>query len=114
MKRDDQIEGLTYLLTLGVRVLTVMEFVLRRSLQKDQTKLPGLHPENKTKMTDTPTAERILKAFADVSLTIIQNAAGEDILRRLTPLSELQKDILQRLGLDAALYEQLEIQTIGN
>ncbi len=114
VKLNDQIEGLTYLLTLGVRVLTVMEFVLRRSLQNDHAKLPGLHPENKTKMTDTPTAERILKAFADVSLTIIQNAAGEDILRRLTPLSELQKDILQRLGLDAALYEQLEIQTIGN
>jgi len=114
VKLNDQIEGLTYLLTLGVRVLTVMEFVLRRSLQNDHAKLPGLHPENKTKMTDTPTAERILKAFANVSLTIIQNAAGEDILRRLTPLSGLQKDILQRLGLDAALYGQLEIQTIGN
>src|SRR2546428_2779156 len=114
VKLNEQIEGLTYLLTLGVRVLTVMEFVLRRSLQNDHAKLPGLHPENKTKMTDTPTAERILKAFANVSLTIIQNAAGEDILRRLTPLSGLQKDILQRLGLDAALYGQLEIQTIGN
>jgi len=114
VKLNDQIEGLTYLLTLGVRVLTVMEFVLRRSLQNDHAKLPGLHPENKTKMTDTPTAERLLKAFANVSLTIIQNAAGEDILRRLTPLSGLQKDILQRLGLDAALYGQLEIQAIGN
>jgi transposase len=114
VKLNDQIEGLTYLLTLGVRVLTVMEFVLRRALQTDQTKLPGLHPENKQKMTDKPTAERILKAFADVSLTIIKNAVGEEILRRLTPLSALQKDILQRLGLDAALYEQLEIQTIGN
>src|SRR2546427_8423422 len=40
-----------------------------------------------------PTAERILKAFSDISLTIIQNAAGEDILRRLTPLSGLQEDI---------------------
>jgi hypothetical protein len=47
-------------------------------------------------------------------LTIIKNAAGEDILRRLTPLSGLQEDILQRLGLGAALYGQLEIQTIGN
>src|SRR5438128_7823166 len=47
VKLNDQIEGLTYLLTLGVRVLTVMEFVLRRSLQTDQTKLPGLHPEHK-------------------------------------------------------------------
>jgi transposase len=114
VKLNDQIEGLTYLLTLGVRVLTVMEFVLRRSLQTDQTKLPGLHPEHKTKMTDKPTAERILKAFADVSLTILKNAAGEEILRRLTPLSGLQEDILQRLGLGATLYAQLEIQAMRN
>src|SRR5438128_1672335 len=114
VKLNEQIEGLTYLLTLGVRVLTVMEFVLRRSLQNDHAKLPGLHPENKTKMTDTPTAERILKAFVDVSLTIIKNAAGEDILRRLTPRSAVQEDILQRLGLGASLYRQLEIQEMGN
>src|SRR2546430_2303195 len=110
---NEQIEGLTYLLTLGVRVLTVMEFVLRRSLQHEQASLPSLHPENKHKRTDTPTAERILKAFSGISLTIIKNTAGEDILRRLTPLSGLQEDILQRLGLGATLYGQLEIQTIG-
>jgi len=46
-----------------------------------------LHPENKPKRTDQPTAERILKAFAAMSLTIIKHAAREDILRRLTPLS---------------------------
>jgi transposase len=114
VKLNDQIEGLTYLLTLGVRVLTVMEFVLRRSLQTEQTTLPGLHPENQTKMTDKPTAERLLKAFADISLTIIKNAVGEEILRRLTPLSGVQEDILQRLGLGTALYRQLEIQEIGN
>ncbi len=114
VKLNDQIEGLTHLLTLGVRVLTVMEFVLRRSLQNDQATLPGLHPENKQKMTDKPTVERILKAFSNVSLTIVKNAAGEEILRRLTPLSGLQEDILQRQGLSTALYGQLEIQEIGN
>ena len=64
-----------------------MEFVLRHSLQNAQAQLPGLHPENRTKMTDTPTAERLLKAFSEVSLTIVKTAAGEEILRRLTPLS---------------------------
>ncbi len=61
-----------------------------------------------------PTAERLLKAFSAVSLTSIKHAAGEDSLRRLTPLSGVQEDILQRLGLGAALYGQLEIQEIGN
>jgi hypothetical protein len=63
-------------------------------------------------MTDKPTAERILTAFSAISLTIIKNAAGKDILRRLTPLSGLQEEILQRLGLEVTLYRQLEIQAI--
>jgi transposase len=113
VKRNEQIEGLTYLLTLGVRVLTVTEFVLRRSLEQAQASLPSLHPENKHKVTNKPTAERILKAFSGISLTIIKHAAGEEILRRLTPLSGVQEDILQRLGLGATLYAQLEIQAIG-
>src|SRR5256886_17202676 len=112
VKRNEQIEGITYLLTLGVRVLTVLEFVLRRSLESEHAKLPGLHPENKQKMADKPTAERILQAFRNISLTIIKNGAGEEILRRLTPLSGGQEAILQRLGLGANLYQQLEIQNI--
>ena len=86
VKLNEHIEGLTYLLTLGVRVLTVTEFVLRRSLEQDQVRLPGLHPEHKHKRTDQPTAERILQAFTDLSLPIIKKAAGADSLRRLTPL----------------------------
>src|SRR2546428_2561064 len=112
VKRNEQIEGLTYLLTLGVRVLTVLEFVLRRSLEQEQATLPGLHPENKQKMADKPTAERLLKAFTDVPLSIITHAAGEEILRRLTPLSRVQEALLQRLGLGTNLYRQLEIQNM--
>lgn len=114
VKLNDHIEGLTYLLTLGIRVVTVMEFVLRRSLQNEQATLPGLHPENKQKMTDKPTAERLLQAFRGVSLTMIQHTAGEEVLRQLTPLSGVQEDILQRLGLGPSLYRQLEIQAIRN
>src|SRR2546427_284504 len=47
-----------------------MEFVLRRSLETAQASLPGLHPENKHKMTDKPTAERILKAFSDIHVRV--------------------------------------------
>jgi transposase len=114
VKLNEQIEGLTYLLTLGVRVLTVMEFVLRRSLAQDQVHLPNMHPENKQKSTDRPTAERLLHAFAGVSLTIIEHATGEEILRRITPLSGVQEAILQRLGLSTNLYWQLEIQHMGS
>ena len=55
----------------------------------------------------------MLKAFSAISLTLIKTAAGEDMLRRLTPWSGVQEDILQRLGLGATLYGQLEMQAIG-
>jgi hypothetical protein len=45
-------------------------------------------------------------------LTIIKNGAGEEILRRLTPLSGVQEAILQRLGLGTNLYRQLHYQTL--
>jgi transposase len=112
--QDDHIEGLTYLRTLGVRVLTVTEFVLRRALAPEQTTLPGLHPENTRTRTGTPTAERLLHAFAGVSLTIRQSATGEEILRRMTPFSGGQETILHRLGLGTQLYRQLAIQNMGS
>lgn len=107
VKRDEQIEGMTYLLMLGVRVLTLVEFVVRRSLQADNAKLPGLHPENRTKETEKPTAERILKAFSGMTLTIIQDASGQELLRHLPALSAVQQAVLDRLGLDS-VYAQFQ------
>ena len=102
VKRNDQIEGLCHLLSLVVRVLTLTEYVVRQSLQTDKVKLPGLHPENQRKETDKPTAERILKAFDGITLTIIQGANGNEVLRWLSPLTVVQQTILNSLGLDGA------------
>ncbi len=83
VKREDQIVGKAHLLTVAVKMYTLIEFVVRRSLQKDNEKLGGLHPENMKKQTDTPTAERILKAFSKINLYIIES--GEMIVRTLSP-----------------------------
>ena len=114
VKLEDQIEGLTYLLTLGVRVLTVMEFTLQRSLKREQASLAGLHLENRKKRTDQPSAERVLKAFSKVTLTIMTDRQGTEMGRWLSPLSVVQHDILYHLGLDRSLYSQLEIQNTRN
>jgi len=107
VKRDDQIIGLTHLLTLGVRVLTLVEFLVQRALQADHVQLPGLYPENPKKHTDKPTAERILKAFSGITLTRIQDATGRTLLQWLTPLSTVQQAILDRLEL-GGLYAQIQ------
>ena len=108
VRKDDQIEGLTYLLTLCVRVLTLIEFVVRRSLKEEKTGLAGMHPENRKKINDKPSAERILKAFSKINLTIILDQAGNVVVRSLKPLSDLQIEIIQRLNLDPLVYYGLE------
>jgi len=108
VKKKDQIVGMTNLLSLAVRVMTLAQYTVRRSLRKDQAKLKGLHSENPKKLTDTPTAERLLKAFSKITLTIIKSA--NSIKRHLTPLTHLQKDILKRVGLNCSIYKDLEFE----
>jgi transposase len=103
VKRDDQVTGMTHFITLGVRVLSLTEFVVRRSLNKTKTELVGLHPENPKKKTSKPTAERILKAFREITLNLYENGVAI-----LTPLTEVQKNILKHLGLNESVYLNLE------
>ena len=105
VKRDDQITGLTHLLTLAVRFLTLIEFDVRRQLQAQQEKLVGLHAENPKKASDTPTTERLLKAFDNITLTIV-HLPGQ-LIRHVTPLTPLQTRILELLGLSPTTYSDL-------
>lgn len=111
VQRDDQVAGLTHLLTLGIRVLTLIEFVVRRSLKQDQTVLAGMYPGQPKKRTASPTVERILQSFSNISLSIIHS--GGQVIRHLTPLSDLQRDLLQRLGINPELYQNLKNKSNG-
>lgn len=63
VRNDDQVIGITNLLSIAVRMLTLIEFVVRRKLQQNQEKLPGLIENNPKKGLDNPTTERLLKVF---------------------------------------------------
>ena len=52
VKNDDQVVGLTNLLSIAVRLLTLIEFVVRRKLKQNQEKLTGLIENNPKKGID--------------------------------------------------------------
>ena len=105
VKRDDQVVGLTNLLSLAVRFLTLIEFVVRRKLKQNQEKLVGLIDNNPKKGIDNPTTERLLKMFDNITLTIVQ-LPGQTI-RHLPALTAVQTRILELLGLSAGVYTRL-------
>jgi len=105
VQRDDHATGLIRLLSIALRVLTLLEFVGRRQLATEGAKLAGLYAGNPQRATDRPTAERLLEAFQDITLTIIRGPQQTD--RHMTALSPLQQRILEVLGFSAALYTRL-------
>jgi transposase len=105
VQRDDHATGLIRLLSIALRVLTLLEFVGRRQLAPAGVKLAGLYAGNPQRATDRPTAERLLEAFQDITLTIIKGPQQTD--RHMTALSPLQQRILEVLGFSSALYTRL-------
>jgi transposase len=105
VKNDDQVVGLTNLLSLAVRMLTLIEFVVRRNLKQNNEKLTGLIENNPKKGIDNPTTERLLKAFDEITLTTVH--LPDRIIQHITPLTSLQTRILELLGLSAAVYTRL-------
>ena len=105
VKRDDQVTGLTHLLSVALRVLTLMEFVVRRSLKQQGSTLTGLYKDNPRRATATPTAERLLQAFVPLTLTQVQ--LPDRTVRHVTPLTPVQQQILRLLGFPADLYAGL-------
>ena len=105
--KDDQIIGLTRLLSLALRLLTLIETQVRRGLARSKETLQGLYEGQPQRVTDTPTAPRLLKAFVRAEITLTRVESSGQRLWHLTPMSGLLERILAHLGLSKALYERL-------
>jgi transposase len=109
LQREDHIKGLIRLLSIGLRVLTLLEFQVRRRLASLDEKLAGLYAGNPQRATARPTAEKLLAAFKEITLLLIEGPNQTYV--HLTPLSPLQQQILALLELPLEIYTQLEFET---
>ena len=107
VQREDHAQGMVRLLSLALRVLTLVEYVVRQALQATGETLRGLYAGNPKRETARPTTERLLKAFRGITLSLVQ--LPERTIRHVTPLSETQRRILELLGLPASIYEDLAL-----
>jgi transposase len=105
VQRDDQATGRIRLLSIALRVLTLLACVGRRQLATEGAQLAGLYAGNPRRETDRPTAERLLEAFQDITLTL--RKGPQQTNRHVTALHPLQQRILEVLGFSSALYTRL-------
>jgi transposase len=105
--KDDQIKGLTRLLTVALRLLTLIEIQIRQGLTQENEKVTGLYEGQPKRQTERPTGKPILKAFARDQITLTRVQVGEDIHYHITPLPPLHQKLLAYLKLPESLYTAL-------
>jgi len=102
LKRDDHIDGLVKLASLAVRALVSIEMKIHNSLKNAGESLAGIYAYNPKKKTKKPRAEKILKIFDQITLTIVYIDGKKVVL--ITELSELQGKVLKLLCTDEQIY----------
>jgi transposase len=98
-QNQDRIVGLMFLLTLALRVFTLVEFVVRLALETSGKKLAGLYDGNPKRATERPSAEQLLNAFDNLTLYLLP-----DTSMFVTTLSVLHRQILSMLKLSESIY----------
>jgi transposase len=109
LQDEGRIQGLVHLLSLGLRVLTLLEWVVRERLREDGTKLEGIYAGQPGRKTNRPSAELLLRALRTLSVSVVKVAEVIHVL--LTPLTAVQRRLLELWGLPCNLYETVA-QTI--
>jgi transposase len=108
VQSDQRATGLIRLMSLCLRLLVLLEFSARQELAKRDETIAGLYAGNPKRSTSRPTAEALLHAFDNITLSVIN--LGEEVHRHVTPLTALQLKILTLLGLSSSIYDRLAAQ----
>src|SRR4029077_17423279 len=85
---EQRMQGLVYLLSLALRVLSLLEWVVRERLRQEGAKLQGVYAGQSGRKTDRPSAELLLGAMKTISISVVEVNGQSHVL--LAPLTEVQ------------------------
>jgi transposase len=107
VKSDAQIVGLVRLMTLALRMLSLVEMQGRRGVAATGEKVKGYYSGQPGRQTDRPSGQRILETVTRQRVTLFGTTTRTGTEWQLAPLPEIVKQILGFLGLSETLYTSL-------
>jgi transposase len=105
LQDEGRIGGLVYLLSLALRVLTLLEWVVRERLHQEGSKLQEIYAGQPGRKTARPSAELLLRAMQAISVSVVEVNSQTHAL--LSPLTAVQQRLLELWGLPSDLYENV-------
>ena len=105
LQYDHRVVALVCLLRIALRVLVLIQCVVRRHLQHAGATLKGIYPGQPGRSTAQPTTEMMLWALRGVTLSRI--TIDGRLIYHLTPLNTVQKRILALMEVSLESYGEL-------
>jgi transposase len=105
LQDEGRIQGLVYLLSLALRVLTLVEWVVRERLRKEGSKVQEVYAGQPGRKTARPSAELLLGVMKTISVSVVEVNGQAHAL--LSPLTEVQKRLLELWDMPPDLYEKV-------
>jgi transposase len=105
LQDERRMQGLVHLLSLALRLLTLLEWVVRERLRKEGAKLQGIYAGQPGRKTARPSAELLLRAMKTISVSVVE--INGQIHALLSPLTEVQIRLLDLWNLPPDLYEKV-------
>jgi len=105
LQDEGRIQGLVYLLSLALRVLTLVEWVVRERLRQEESKVQGIYAGQPGRKTARPSAALLLRAMKTISVSVVEVNGQIHVL--LSPLTGVQQRLLELWGLPPDLYEKV-------
>jgi transposase len=105
LQDEERIQGLVDLLSLALRILTLLEWVVRERLHNEGAKLQGIYAGQPGRQTARPSAELLLSVMKTISVSVVEVNGQTNAL--LSPLTEVQTRLLELWGLPPDLYAEI-------
>jgi transposase len=107
LQEEKRIAGLVLLLSVALRVLTLLEWMVRERLRRDGSTVQEVYAGQAGRKTARPSAELLLKVMQTISISVV--AVGEQVCVLLSPLSGVQQRLLGLWNLPPDLYEKVTL-----
>jgi len=105
LQDEQRIQGLVHLLSVALRLLTLLEWVVRDRLHKEGTTLQNLYAGQPGRRTARPSAELLLRALKAICVSLVEVHGCLHVL--LSPLTKVQQRLLELWDLPPDLYEKV-------
>ena len=107
LQKESRMVGLVLLLSVVVRLLSLVEHQVRQKLAEQGEALKGTYPGQAGRRCSRPSAELLLSVFEGISLSVVEVAGRPS--RHITPLTTLQQRLLVLWDLPSDLFQRLTL-----